>query len=452
MPLGPRPERMKARARPVCREVPRKHPHLCGPRGPRAGEPRGFGCAPLQHAAPSPPVAIPAPRCGASHGVRGTQPWALVALGTPGDTQQRTDPCQAASLQGSPKSPLAPCSGSVGQTPPGCWGRAASPGASACCWEAWRADACPGLSQTTQKPVGRRRLTHSRVLEAEISRSSAGADVAAAACARGLGTGQRARRFGGQTLWLGQAEDGELPRGGRRCGRAVEKPRPHTTTCGKRWHQGKSWAVFWQLLYTHPQKGGGVCIADLGGERGAAGELAPCPPWVEMPLPGSSTRPGSAQLWGARDAQAQTSLQPGSDPTQCSAPSQTTGRAEGAGCRPGAKVSFPPPRFTVPQFPLCKPPTQVRGGGCLSQSQPGHRSPPLLSGLCGSPSTRRVLSQAQAGERGSAGSGGCAMVDPGTGDTAEGEPSVAPVELRAPSRRLPPGLPPPGKHRTSGPN
>lgn len=131
--------------------------------------------------------------------------------------------------------------------------------------------------------------------------------------------------------------------------------------------------------------GGGVCIADLGGERGAAGELAPCPPWVEMPLPGSSTRPGSAQLWGARDAQAQTSLQPGPDPTQCSAPSQTTGRAEGAGCRPGAKVSFPPPRFTVPQFPLCKPPTQVRGGG-VSLSEPAWpQEPPATVGAVREP-------------------------------------------------------------------
>ena len=93
LPSGALPGRMKARARPVCREVPRKHPHLCDPRGPHAGEPRGFGCPSLQHAAPSPPVAIPAPCCGALHGVRGIQPRASVALGTPGDTQQRTDPC-----------------------------------------------------------------------------------------------------------------------------------------------------------------------------------------------------------------------------------------------------------------------------------------------------------------------------------------------------------------------
>lgn len=184
------------------------------------------------------------PAAGLCTGVRGTEPWALVALGTPGDTQQRIDPCQAASLHGNPKSPWGPGTGGVGQSPPGWRGRAASPGASARCREAWRAGACPGLSQTTQKPAGRRRLTHGRVLEAEISRSSAGADVAAAARARGLGAGQRARRCGGQTLRPGQAEDGELPRGGRHRGRAVEKPGPHTTTCGKRRRQGNPWAAF----------------------------------------------------------------------------------------------------------------------------------------------------------------------------------------------------------------
>ncbi|XP_074783815.1 serine protease 57 [Athene noctua] len=48
---------------------------------------------------------------------------------------------------------------------------------------------------------------------------------------------------------------------------------------------------------------------------------------------------------------------------------------------------------------------------------------------------------------GSVGSGGCAVLGPGLGDAAEGEAAAAPVELGAPSRRLPPGEP-----RTSGPN
>lgn len=189
-----------------------------------------------------------------------------MALGTAGDTQQRTDPLPGCQPPRKPQIPMGSWHqrhGADPPPPPGCQGRAASPGASARCREAWRAGACPSLSQTTQKPAGRRRLTHGRVLEAEISRSSAGADVvAAAARARGLNAGQRARRFRGQTLRPGQAEGGELPRGGRRCGRAAEKPGPHTATCGKRRRQGKSWAAFWQLLYTHPQKQGG--IAELG--------------------------------------------------------------------------------------------------------------------------------------------------------------------------------------------
>lgn len=385
MPLGPRPERMKARARPVCREVPRKHPHLCGPRGPRAGEPRGFGCAPLQHAAPSPPVAIPAPRCGASHGVRGTQPWALVALGTPGDTQQRTDPCQAASLQGSPKSPLAPCSGSVGQTPPGCWGRAASPGASACCWEAWRADACPGLSQTTQKPVGRRRLTHSRVLEAEISRSSAGADVAAAACARGLGTGQRARRFGGQTLWLGQAEDGELPRGGRRCGRAVEKPRPHTTTCGKRWHQGKSWAVFWQLLYTHPQKGGGGVCASLiwAGREGLQESSLRAHPGLRCHC--LAAVPGRAQR--SSGVHETPRLKPvcslGQIPHNAQLPPRPQGGLRVLGAGQEQRSRFPLPASRCLSFPCVNPPPRSGGGGVSLRASLATGAPRYCRGCAG---------------------------------------------------------------------
>lgn len=74
----------------------------------------------------------------------------------------------------------APQDGRAGLPAPGLLRAAGKPGEPA---------PVPARPRPPKNRRGRRRLTHGRVLEAEISRSSAGADVAAAARARGLAQG-----------------------------------------------------------------------------------------------------------------------------------------------------------------------------------------------------------------------------------------------------------------------
>lgn len=72
----------------------------------------------------------------------------------------------------------------------------------------------------------------------------------------------------------------------------------------------------------------------------------------------------------------------------------------------------------------------------------GARASRELSGLCRSPSTRQVPNRGGLDPREAwRGAGAAPCCPPARGDAAKGEPPAAPVELGAPSRRLPAGLP-----------
>lgn len=181
-------------------------------------------------AAPSAPAPIPAPRFAWGFG---GQPQALVASGTPGHTEQRTEPCQP------PRKP---------QIPVGSWQR---------CWGQTPRDAGAGLpAPGSAVPGSRQSRRLSRLVPdhpktggkaapdsrpcfgAEISRSPAGAAGAAAASARGLSIGQQSWRFGSRSLRPGQAVGGKVPWG---WGHHGDGDTTGTGTPQGRGHRG--WAV-----------------------------------------------------------------------------------------------------------------------------------------------------------------------------------------------------------------
>lgn len=161
--------------------------------------------APSLCAAPSPPAPVPA-SCFA-WGLGG-QPQALVASGTSGHTEQRTEPCQP------PRKPQIPA-GSMqrwrGQTPRDAGAGLPAPGS-----------AVPGSRQSRRlsrlvsdhpKTGGKAVPDSWLCFGAEISRSPAGAAGAAAAGARGLSPRQQSWRFSSQSLGPGWAMGGEMPWG-----------------------------------------------------------------------------------------------------------------------------------------------------------------------------------------------------------------------------------------------
>lgn len=164
-------------------------------------------------------------------------PWSLhwgaqhpARCGGPGDTEQRPDPARLPASKEAPN----PCGLPGKPQPRGCRGRAASLGASTRCWEPWGAGACPGSPQTTQKTEGRSRLTHGRVLGAEISRPSAALTLlpqpvpAALAWVSARSLGAKAQGPG-----LGRVEEGG----------AGSPPAPCAANTGTRESPGRALAV-----------------------------------------------------------------------------------------------------------------------------------------------------------------------------------------------------------------
>lgn len=208
---------------------------------------------------------------------------AAVALGTPGHRAE-AGPCQAASLQGSPKSLWAPWEATAPRMPgQGCQ---------------------PRGFHTLLGTLGSRRLSRlapdhpkNGGKEPPDSRPCSGSrnlppisstDVAAAARARRLGVGQR------------QEPRGQSPRAraGAGGGRGQEAPRPRVL---QTLAPGKAPAEPWPCPYTHP-----AGREQLRGEQGRyRGRGSGWPGRALTPAPGQGTRPGARpQLLASHGSQA----------------------------------------------------------------------------------------------------------------------------------------------------